>query len=202
MPSIQSIYAEVELSTSRDLPNEVEQAIESRFGKGADKRLALPQTIHKGNERALESVVYARDAYDEVFLVFPDGPRKLKAHVQRKSRYSSLSEVKRAAEEMAERLAGFAKHHRCRAKPVKVRIYVAERLLLTGTKHSWWHRVRQGLRNDAGSVLALPVAAVLLSFPLGSGLERALENGLIALLALVLRGLIAATLQKSEFKQV
>jgi hypothetical protein len=200
MPSFATIYAEVEIVTHHDLPSDLSRALASRFSPPTAVAEALAETIFRKDTWLAGSVVYARLTHDLVFVVFSEDRRSLKVHLQRRAEASSLAEVRRSAEEIADRFEEFVRYHRLKKRNTAIKITAASSRLQTGGKLSARQRVFRSLRSDVISTLSIPVATVLVSVPLGFEVEKALVNGLVALVALVLRSLLGAALQKAGFE--
>jgi hypothetical protein len=198
MAFFDAIYADVLVGTDGDLPGDIASLLKARLGGETSTDEALAQTIFADAPGiAATSVLYARMTPELVYFVYADEVGALRAHVQRRFP-STVSDVKRSAEEIADRLVRFAKYHRLRIREEKIILYASKSHLQTGTPTSTGDRFKRALRADAPALLAIPVVALLLSAIWETEAARAAFNGLVAFVALFFRSAATAALTKTE----
>lgn len=135
-----------------------------------------------------------------MYLVFKDDARRLRVHLQRRASDAGLAEIRRSAETLADQFADYASYNELKSLDLHVSIYARGSLLQTGRKRKFARRVRDTLRAEVATTVSIPVAAGLASMAISVDVRDGLRNGLIAFLALLLRSVVGALLEKTEYR--
>ena len=202
MAAFEAVHAEIEVSTASDLPADLSRSLASRFPGGGSAESAVAETILHGDPQILSSLVYGRITHDLVYLVFVENRRSLRVHLQRRPYRSTLTDVKRSAEDLAEQFAEFLRYHDKVRRHTKIWIFAGRSHLQTGTLRSRGERVRQALSSELLPTISLAFTAIIVSFAFREDVKQAMLDGLIAALALLFRSLIEAAAQKMEYEYV
>jgi len=195
------IHAEIEIDTHSDLPAQLNQALASRFPGGTSVAAALSETLLSRDLDVVGSVVLGRITHELVYLVFSGHRRSLTVHLQRRHS-GNLVDVRRSAEETAERFIDFVNYHERRPRSIRIKIYVGGSHLKTGVRLSRWQRVQRALAAELLTTISLALTAILVSYALREEVGTAMLDGLVASLALLFRSVLSAATQRLEYEYV
>jgi hypothetical protein len=197
------VWAELTVQAKKDLPENLEAAFKQRFSSPADIRRAIDATVWQGDYSAEDQIVFAHLSNSRVYLVYRPESRTLKVHIENTYEKSKLRTLRRTIEELATQIERFLKHHGNRMTDLQIVIWAEDDDFQIGTRLSWFGKLKRSVTEHALAKLYVPVAAYVASILLGYKTDAALLNVLIAILAVALWVIIAATfiMNSYEFKE-
>jgi hypothetical protein len=193
------MWAEIYIRTKNDLPTNLTASLSERIKATADVRGAIDATTWAGQYDYESEIVLAQRSNSLVLLVFSDGKRELRIHVESTIDKSDLRQLRKCAEEVAIRALDFVRHSINSAEEIKISIYAENNYLQTGERSTWWQRFIKSVKEDLLVKLYVPAATFLASMTLGYEIKRAGFNVLAAVFAMLVWALISASIVTSTF---
>jgi len=143
----------------------------------------LGQDYRLGDE---DDVLFACADHTRRFLVYLEGPRQLRVHIEHPLNSNKLETLKRTVENVSDSFCAFLNAHYNEAKQAKIVIWVEDNDFLLGKRTTVGGRVRSSLLDNVWTKIYVPIATFFISAMMEYEVKRSAFNALASIGALLL----------------
>lgn len=208
------MYAEVKIGTKTDLPGDLRGALAKHFPSQAEPEDVVAATVYAedpGNlPRYVAGLAHAQLVGGRASLFYLDGASALRVHVQHVDPRTPLGDLGEYAGDVVSEVERLLKDGRTRRRALRapftevaalrVNTFAEGNRVQTRERVGWSERLQKSARTEFLQKVYVPLATVVGTFAVGANLDVAVRNVLIALAALAIWVVLAATFVMDRYE--
>lgn len=193
------MHAELTIECDKELPANIEEALAARINKTVEKKVAMAATFWKTASDKEDLVLFCHLFNELVYLVFKPDIQTLKVHIENTSDKTNIRLLKKHIEEVARKFEQFVGYNHNKINRMEVTIWAEQRDFQSGTKQSYFDKLKEGVKSNIGTEIYVPIAAFVISLIRNKQVADSAINAIIAFIAAIFWIALTVWLSKETF---